>query len=88
MWGSMAFEGVVDHRMLDRMVGGWIRGSWLRLRRWIEAERIENRNPNVGEWWQWIYEVLEQDPDPGKREGAHIAYRRRRGWVRRPNRGA
>ena len=75
MWGSMVFEGVVDLHTLDRMVGGWIRGSWRRLGRWVEAERSDNRNPNVGEWWQWIYERLQADPDPGKAQGAHIAYR-------------
>lgn len=75
MWGSMAYEGVVDHRMLDRMVGGWVRGTWSRLRRWVEAERADNRNPNVGEWWQWLYERLEADPDPGKAQGAHVVYR-------------
>ncbi|MCA1588296.1 MAG: hypothetical protein LC744_06510 [Chloroflexi bacterium] len=78
MWGSMVFEGVVDHRMLDRMVGGWVRGSWPRLRRWVEAERLANRSPNVGEWWQWLYELLERDGDPGKPQGAHVAYRGRR----------
>lgn len=77
MWGSLVFEGVVDHHMLDRMVGGWVRGTWLRLRRWVEAERADNRNPNVGEWWQWLYERLEADPDPGKAEAAYIAYRGR-----------
>jgi len=80
MWGSMVFEGVVDLHTLDRMVGGWIRGSWRRLGRWVEAERVDNRNQNVGEWWQWIYERLQADPDPGKAEGAHAAYR---GWKRR-----
>lgn len=75
MWGSMVYEGVVDHRMLDRMVGGWVRGTWRRLRQWVIAERVDNRNVNVGEWWQWLYDVLEADPDPGKTRGAHIAYR-------------
>lgn len=75
MWGCMVFEEVVDHRMLDRMVGGWIRGTWCRLRLWVEAERVEKRNPNVGEWWEWLYERIEADPDPGKTQGAHIAYR-------------
>jgi hypothetical protein len=75
MWGSLAFEGVVDHRLLDRMVGGWVRGTWRRLRVWIEAERVENQSPNQGEWWQWLYERLESDPDPGKMVGAHVAYR-------------
>lgn len=77
MWGCMVFENVVDHRMLDRMVGGWVRGTWRRLRVWVEAERVDNRNPNVGEWWQWLYERLEADPDPGKARGAHVAYRGR-----------
>jgi hypothetical protein len=75
MWGSMVFEGVVDLHTLDRMVGGWVRGTWHRLRRWVESERANSRNPNVGEWWQWVYERLEVDPDPGKAQGAHIAYR-------------
>lgn len=77
MWGCMVFENVVDHRMIDRMVGGWIRGTWQRLRSWVESERIENRNPNVGEWWQWLYELLEADPDPSKERGAYVEYRRR-----------
>jgi len=28
MWGCMVFEGVVDHQLLDRMVAGWVRGTW------------------------------------------------------------
>jgi hypothetical protein len=78
MWGSMIFEGVVDQHMLDRMVGGWIRGTWLRLGRWIEAERTDKENPNIGEWWQWLYDRLQEDPDPGKAQGAHVAYRAKR----------
>ena len=78
MWGSMVYEGVVDHQMLDRMVGGWVRGTWSRLRRWVEEERVELNNPNVGEWWQWLFELLEEDPDPGKALGAHVAYRQKR----------
>ena len=75
MWGSMVYEGVVDHHMLDRMVGGWVRGTWSRLRRWVEVERVANRNPNVGEWWEWLNDRLLADPDPAKAQGAHVAYR-------------
>jgi hypothetical protein len=60
------------------MVGGWVRGTWRRLGRWVEAERVDKRSPNVGEWWQWLYEQLQDDPDLGKAQGAHIAYRERR----------
>jgi hypothetical protein len=55
-------------------IGGWVRGSWRRLRRWVEDERKVNRSPNVGEWWQWLAELLERDPDPGKAAGAHVSY--------------
>jgi hypothetical protein len=79
MFGSIVFERVVDLHTLDRMVGGWVRASWVRLRRWVESERVQDRNPNVGEWWQWLYEQLEADPDPGKALGTHEAYRDRRG---------
>jgi hypothetical protein len=75
MWGCMVYEGVVDHRMLDRMVGGWVRGTWSRLRLWVEAERVLKRNPNVGEWWQWLNDFLEADPDRSKTEGAYVTYR-------------
>jgi hypothetical protein len=79
MLGSMVYERVVDLHTLDRMVGGWVRATWVRLRRWVESERVEDRNPNVGEWWQWLYEQLEADPDPGKALGTHVAYRGKRG---------
>ena len=78
MWGCMVFEGVVDHKLLDRMVGGWVRGTWTRLHIWVESERTETQNVNVGEWWQWLYELLEADPDRGKKLGAHIAYQGRK----------
>lgn len=78
MWGSLVFEGVVDPHMLDRMVGGWVRGTWRRLRLWVEAERVASGNRSVGEWWQWLYELLEADPDLGKAQGAYVSYRGRR----------
>lgn len=79
MWGCIVYERVVDHRMLDRMVGGWVRGTWRRLNKWIAAERAEKQNVNFAEWWQWLYELLEGDPDPGKARGAHLAYRGKHG---------
>jgi len=78
MWGCMVFEGVVDLHLLDRMVGGWVRGTWTRLHVWVEAERVDTGSVNVGEWWQWLYELLEADPDIGKKSGAHIAYKGRK----------
>jgi hypothetical protein len=82
MFGTFVFEGVVELHTLDRMVGGWVRSTWVRLRPWVRAERIENRSVNEGEWWQWLYERLEADPDPGKSVGAHVAYRDWRAGMR------
>jgi hypothetical protein len=78
MFGTFVFEGVVDQDMLDRSNGGWIRSCWLRLRRWIEAQRAAEQRVNVGEWWQWLYERLEASPEPSKALGAHVFYRGRR----------
>jgi hypothetical protein len=75
MYGSFVFEGVIDLQMLDRIDGGWLRAGWLRLARWLESERIAN--PNAGEWWQWLHDMLEAHPDPGKNAGAHNFYRGR-----------
>lgn len=75
MWGCMVFERVVDHRMLDRMVGGWVRGGWRRLHRWVESERAIKQNQNIAEWWQWLYELLEREGDSSKAQGAHLTYR-------------
>ena len=77
-FGSLVFEGVFDLHMLDRMNGGWIRDCWYRLRRWVEAERAEERRPNTGEWWEWLVGRLEADPDPSKKVGAQVFYRGRR----------
>jgi hypothetical protein len=79
MFGSIVYEGVVDLHTLDRMHGGWLRACWLRLRRWIEAERVDKHNVSAGEWWQWLYQRLEADPDPSKKLGAHVAYRDKSG---------
>ena len=76
-WGSMVYEGVIDQHMLDRMAGGQVRGSWIRLRRWIQNQRDATGIVNTGEWWEWLYERLTADPDPGKAAGAHVSYRDR-----------
>ena len=77
MWGSLVFEGIADLHMLDRMVGGWVRGTWMRLRRWVHAERVDTRSPNVAEWWEWLYDMMVASPDPGKAAGAHVSYKGR-----------
>jgi len=46
-----------------------------REHKWIEAEGASIGSPNVGEWWQWLYERMEADPDPGKAAGAYVSFK-------------
>src|SRR5262245_16632588 len=64
MFGSLVFEGVVELHVLDRMNGGWLRDCWHRHSLWVDAERVAEGRVNVAEWWQWLVERLDADPDP------------------------
>ena len=71
----MVYEGVIDLHMLDRIAGGQVRGSWPRLHKWVKQEREMTGIVSVGEWWQWLYERVEENPDPGKAAGAYVSFR-------------
>jgi hypothetical protein len=73
-WGIMVFYRIVPLRTLDLLVGGVVRGSWMRLQKYIESERDALDMPAFGEWFQWLAERLEQFPQPEKQVGAHIAF--------------
>ena len=73
-WGMMVFYRIIPLRTLDLLVGGTVRGSWLRLHKYIESERDSLNIPAFGEWFQWLAERLEQYPQPEKQVGAHIAF--------------
>ena len=71
--GSFVYTRTVDLHDVDRIAGGFIRGAWRKVRLFVEAERAAW--PNIGEWWQWLVERMEEDPVAGKVEGAHVAFR-------------
>ena len=77
--GMMVHSRTVDLHDLDRAMGGVARGLWRRLRPYVEARREKEQDPNFGEWFQWLVERMEEDPAPGKADGAHVSYR---GWRR------
>lgn len=78
---GMAIEGVgcfvhartADLHDVDRMMGGFVRSAWRKVRPFAEQQRASW--PNFGEWWQWLVERMDEDPAPGKQEGAHVAFR-------------
>ncbi len=71
--GALVYARVIDLHDFDRIAGGFIRGGWRKVSPFVEAERA--KWPNLGEWWQWLVERMEDDPVAGKREGAPIAFR-------------
>ena len=72
--GMMVFYRIVPLRTLDLLVGGVVRGNWLRLHGYVESQREALNIPAFGEWFQWLAERLEQYPQPEKQVGVHIAF--------------
>ena len=77
-YGMMVFYRIIPLRTLDLLVGGAVRGNWMRLRKYVESERDVLNIPAFGEWFQWLAERLEQYPQPEKQVGVHIAFATRK----------
>ena len=73
--GVLVYERRIPLHDIDRMMGGTVRLAWSRVNLYTIAERERLGSPSIGEWWQWLVERMDEDPAPGKREGAHIAFR-------------
>jgi hypothetical protein len=73
--GVLVYHRILRLHLVDHLVGGYVRTSWRRLRPYIESRRSE-RGAMFGEWFQWLFERIEEQPAPGKRIGAHVAFRR------------
>ena len=71
--GVLVFYRVLDLHLVDHLVGGYVRTSWIRLRPYVEARRGDV-GATFGEWFQWLAERLDRYPAPGKSEGAHRAF--------------
>ncbi len=72
--GVMVFYRLLPLHLVDHLVGGYVRASWLRLRPYVELRRAR-LGPMFGEWFQWLAERLAESPAPGKRLGAPQAHR-------------
>lgn len=71
--GLLVYERTADLQAVDRQMGGIVRTSWRKVRRYVQAERATW--PSMGEWWQWLVERMDEDPAPGKAQGAHVSFR-------------
>lgn len=72
--GVMVFYRLLPLHLVDHLIGGYVRASWLRLRPYVELRRAR-LGPMFGEWFQWLAERLAESPAPGKDAGAHLAHR-------------
>jgi hypothetical protein len=73
--GVMVYERTLRLHVLDRMMGGFIRAIWQKVKPWVEDERQRTGVINHGEWTQWLAEQLLAHPEPSKQTGAYVAYR-------------
>jgi hypothetical protein len=72
--GVMVFYRLLPLHLVDHLIGGYVRASWLRLRPYVEMRQAQ-LGPMFGEWFQWLAERLSESPAPGKDIGAFEAYK-------------
>jgi hypothetical protein len=72
--GVLVFYRLLPLHLVDRLIGGYVRASWKRLKPHVEAHRV-SFGVMFGEWFQWLAERMIDNPAPGKEVGAASAYR-------------
>jgi hypothetical protein len=72
--GVLVFYRLLPLHLVDHLIGGYVRASWLRLKPYVVTQRLK-AGLMLGEWFQWLAERMEECPAPGKEEGAAVAYR-------------
>lgn len=76
--GVLVFHRLLPLHLVDHLVGGYVRAAWKRTGPYIIARRPVI-GANLGEWFQWLAERMNEDPAPGKGDGAHLFHR---SWTR------
>ncbi len=72
--GVLVFNRLLPLHLVDHLVGGYVRAAWKRLKPYVESQRGV-LGISLAEWFQWLAERLDEDPAPGKAQGAHLAHR-------------
>lgn len=74
--GYLVYARLIPLHMADDVIGGMIRLTWRKSRGYIAQFR--SGNPAAFEWFEWLYDRLEQYPaTPNSALGAHVT---RAGW--------
>ncbi|HEV8324796.1 MAG TPA: hypothetical protein VG389_24475 [Myxococcota bacterium] len=72
--GVLVFYRLLPLHLVDQLLGGYLRASWRRVQPYVEMRRTAV-GAMFGEWFQWLFERMEEDPAPGKAVGAPVAHR-------------
>jgi hypothetical protein len=73
--GVLVFHRLLPLHLVDHLLGGYVRASWKRTRRYVENRRTVF-DVMYGEWFQWLAERLDEHPAPGKSENAAIVHKK------------
>ncbi len=58
-----------------RHFGGSVVLLWRKLATWVEESRQESSQDTVYEWFQWLAERLQEQPEFDMLAGAHVKHR-------------
>jgi hypothetical protein len=71
--GVMVFHRLLPLDVVDELIGGYLRASWLRLEPYIARRRVA-LGPSFAEWFQWLVERA-VELSPADARGAAEAHR-------------
>jgi hypothetical protein len=57
--GYMVFRGFVSLETMEQLLGGITVIVWLRIKPWVEQDRVLTSSPRQYEWFQWLAERFE-----------------------------
>ncbi len=70
--GYLVHSRMIPLALVDELNGGMVRLTWRKFRGYVMQFRAGN--PAAFEWFQWLYDRLEQYPLP-KSDPAHVKYK-------------
>ncbi len=72
--GVLVYHRLLPLHLVDHLIGGYVRASWRRVHPAMTARRA-TFGATFGEWYEWLYDRLEQYPAPGKKAGAAHSFK-------------
>lgn len=58
--GLLVHKEIASFQIVRELTGGLLLMMWRKIGNWIDETRIEDGNPRLGEWFQWLAERVEE----------------------------